>query len=263
MIPQLDRDAVASERVDQTLQLTLGCCGAVVDERRADRALAATGEHQPVTRLISQRGERGARRPLLPRQLRMADRAAEPRVAVGSRRQHEQMRALGVGDTVLRRRRPERELGAEHRGHADLASGFREAHHAVEAVVVGQRERVEPEPRGFLRELFGMARTVEEAEVRVAVQLRVRHCVGAPLEGRRRLVGLPPARPCRAVATGVGPRRRARRTAVVAPIRELVLELDPRDLRIAEPHEPRVSNTCSTVQRHHRLLTGGTPQGPE
>ena len=35
VIPQLDRDAVASERVDQTLQLALGGGGAVVDERRA------------------------------------------------------------------------------------------------------------------------------------------------------------------------------------------------------------------------------------
>jgi len=57
--------------------------------------------------------------------------------------------------------------------------------------VVGDGERGEPEPDRFLGQLFGVARTVEEREVRVAVQLGVR-TVGivngsAPSAGRTTL----------------------------------------------------------------------------
>ena len=54
-----------------------------------------------------------------------------------------------------------------------LTGGEREADHPVEAVVVGDGQGGEPEPGGFVRQLLGVARAVEEREVGVAVQLRV------------------------------------------------------------------------------------------
>ena len=69
--------------------------------------------------------------------------------------------------------RAEGQLGAEDGREIDGAGGFREADHAVEAVVIGDRQRGEPEPGGFLGQLLGMARPVEEREVRMAVQLGV------------------------------------------------------------------------------------------
>src|SRR3954447_6313618 len=48
-----------------------------------------------------------------------------------------------------------------------------EADDAVEAVVVGDRQRRQPEARRLRHQLLWMARPVEEREIRVAVQLRV------------------------------------------------------------------------------------------
>ena len=80
------------------------------------------------------------------------------------------------------RRATDRELGAEHRREIDRASGFGEAHHAVEAVVIGEiASPANPRRAAFLDELLGMARTVEEREVRVTVQLGVLDPRSSPL----------------------------------------------------------------------------------
>ena len=50
VIPQLDRDVVAAERVDETLRARVPRRGAVRHEGRGHRALATSGEHPPVTR---------------------------------------------------------------------------------------------------------------------------------------------------------------------------------------------------------------------
>ena len=60
------------------------------------------------------------------------------------------------------------------------ASGLGEAHHAVDAVVVGEGQGLEPQTHGLLHQLFGVRRAVEEAEVGVAVQLGVGDTAGAP-----------------------------------------------------------------------------------
>ena len=117
-------------------------------------------------------------------QLRRAERAGQAGVALRVARQHDEVAAFRVGLAVLGLAQLEAELGAEHRGHPDLAGGLGEADDAVEAVVVGDGQRLETEPSGFLDELFGMRRTVEEAEVGVAVQLGVRHRTAPPLHLR-------------------------------------------------------------------------------
>ena len=91
----------------------------------------------------------------------------------------------GIGDAVLRGRDAEGELGAEDRPHAERAGRLGEPDDAVEPVVVGERERLEPEPGRLLGELLRLARAVEEAERGVGVQLGVRD--GA--RRRRRTVG--------------------------------------------------------------------------
>ena len=70
---------------------------------------------------------------------------------------------------------PEGELGAEHGGQADRPGGLGEADHAVEAVVVGEGQRLQAEPGRLLGQLLGVGGAVEEAEVGVAVQLGVGH----------------------------------------------------------------------------------------
>ena len=67
----------------------------------------------------------------------------------------------------------EGQLGAEHRREADGPGRHGEADDAVEAVVVGDGQGREAEPGRLVDQLLGVARTVEEGEVRVAVQLGV------------------------------------------------------------------------------------------
>ena len=91
--------------------------------------------------------------------------------------------ATWVSVSLLEQRHPpvggeagrQRDLGAEHRRHPDGPGRLGEAHDAVEAVVVGEGQRLEAEPGGLGRQLLGVRRPVEEREVGVAVQLGVGH----------------------------------------------------------------------------------------
>ena len=60
-------------------------------------------------------------------------------------------------------------------GSADGPGRLGEADDAVEAVVVGEGEGLEAEAGRLLGQLLGVAGAVEEAEVRVAVELGVGH----------------------------------------------------------------------------------------
>ena len=82
---------------------------------------------------------------LLAAQLGGADRAAQPAVAVGIAGEQQQVAALRIGHPVLRGGEPQRQLGAEDRADPQLGGGLGEADHAVHAVVVGERERVQPQ----------------------------------------------------------------------------------------------------------------------
>ena len=67
------------------------------------------------------------------------------------------MLAAGIGLTGRRTDRAvDGELGTEHRGQPHLPGGLGEADHAVEAVVVGEGQRFEPEPGRLLGQLLGM-----------------------------------------------------------------------------------------------------------
>ena len=149
--------------------------GPSLDQRPGHRSLAAPGEHQPVAAVGRRPVDARVVGPALlaPRQVPGADGGGQPGVALGVAGQHQQVVALGVGLAVLGTGQPQRQLGPEHGGHAHRPGRLGEADHPVEPVVVGEGQRLEAEAGGLLRQLLGVAGAVEEAEVRVAVQLGV------------------------------------------------------------------------------------------
>ena len=112
------------------------------------------------------------------------------------------MLALRVGDTVLRRGQPQAEFGAVDGPHAQLAGGVGEPHHPVHAVVVGQRDRVQPGPGRLLHQLLRVGGAVQEAEVRMHMQLRVRD-TGQTETGVVPVMALHQIRRCTPVAVAV------------------------------------------------------------
>ncbi len=249
VVPQLDRHPVTTEGVDQAAQLGGGGGRAVVDQRPRHRPLPATGEHLPLPAVAtSQVGQRRAGQALLPApQVGGRDGPREPGVAVGRAGQDHQVVALRVGLAHLGPGQVEGELGAEHGGQADGPGRLGEADDAVEPVVVGDGQRLQPQPDRLLGQLLRMGGTVEEGEVGVAVQLGVGHHRPGrrPHRDRRRLVGLAHVGPSRAVAP-VRPGRCRRPPAItLAAVTQPLLQLGPRHRRVPPSHGPKLSNTCS------------------
>ena len=263
VVPQLDEHAVAPERADQPLELAAGGGRAVVEQRRRHRPLATPGERpHHAAGGVGDVGQRELGRALLPRQVTEAERPGEAGVAgrpVGE--QHEvpagriggsgvgQLAGVDLGRGValepgdvlgVGEARGQRQLGAEHGRQAGGAGGLGEAHDAVEAVVIGEGERLEAEPGGFVDELLGVRGAVEERVVGVAVQLGVRDRAGdAGVAGLERLAF---AAPGGAVAAGV-PRQRTGGAAIApsAP-RERRLQFAPRPRRVVEPHRASIEH---------------------
>jgi hypothetical protein len=263
VVAQLDHDVVGAEHVDQPGELAGGGRRAVLDQRVGHRSLAAPGEHQPVAAV----DVRPVDAPvvglslLAPGQVPGTDDRGQPGVALGVAGQHQQVVAGGVGLAVLRAREVERQLGPEHGGHAHGPGRLGEADHAVEPVVVGDGQRLEAEAGGLLGQLLGVAGPVEEAEVRVAVQLGIGGGADVAVEPLGRDVGGPVPRPRRAV-TAVGPlgavgvagpgvapgapvRPPAARVGAGPPARERALDLAPRDVGVVEAHAAESTNVRS------------------
>ena len=93
----------------------------------------------------------------------------------------------------------ERHLGAGDRAHAEVLRRVRELERAVDAVVVGERERVVAELGRARRELLRQRCAVEERVGRVRVQLDVRRAAfGWRLDpGRQWRAIVPHAAACR------------------------------------------------------------------
>ena len=279
MVPELNRHVLPPEDLDESGQRGLGRRRALTGQRGGHGALATAGQHQPVTpgcsgRLVGQVRQRATGRPLLSRHLGPADDRPQPGVANRVAGQHQQMGTAGIGHTVGYGCGPEGQLGAEHRGQALGPGRLGEPHHAVEAVVVGEGQGVQPQMHGLLDQFLGMGRTVEEAEVGMTVQLGVGRSRDAPFD-RRGLVGPPLAGPGRAVTTiAFGPGRSGGAAARTG--RQPALQLTPRHVRIAPPHAWRtVPNTCSlctslrreerttrSVEGSHRLFEGPSRHAP-
>ena len=174
VVPQLDEDAVAPERLDQAVELPPGRGRPIGDECGGDGALAAAGERPRVTGDDSGDIVEGElRRALLPGEVPEADRPGQlgvPRRSVGEEQQvlAVGIRSRGVGH-LPRVHLGERlllaaesavadkgELGAEDRWHPHLTRRLGETDDAVEAVVIGEGERFEAETRCLGDELLGV-----------------------------------------------------------------------------------------------------------
>ncbi|VTR78994.1 hypothetical protein CHMI_03785 [Cellulomonas hominis] len=188
----LHGDVVPAEQRDEAVQLGArpadpggGDTGlpAVVGERPADGSLPAAGEDEPpagglLGELLEpvRGGALGAGG-----QVRLGDGPGQRPIPVGSARDDGQVHGPGVGHAgrgvehvgAADTGDGQVQLGTEHGGQADLARRLGEPDDAVQAVVVGEAERAEPEPVRLGGELLGLAGAVEEAERRVRVQLRV------------------------------------------------------------------------------------------
>ena len=193
---QLDHHVLVPEHLGQSAQLPPGLAGPARSQRRGHRPLAAPGQHHPVTAVrAGQRARVVDRAALLgTRQLGGADHGAQPGVAFRVAGQDQQVTAVRVGHAGLRGRQVQAELGAEHGAQADPLvtqprGGLRELRDTVHPVVVGEGERLEPEPGGLGDELTGRGRPVQEAERGMAVQLGPRHAAGFLGPGQPRRPG--------------------------------------------------------------------------
>ncbi len=161
---EFDEEPIASEGAREA------CCRVRIEEPEA--ATRATGKADEPLVQLGDELERHRRlegrdisRPSGVRarsRVRGGEQAAE--IPVPAPRLHEQR---DVRTSV------ERDLRAGNRPHAERLCRVRELERAVDAVVVGQRERLVPELRCPRRKLLRLRRTVEERVGRMAVQLDV------------------------------------------------------------------------------------------
>jgi hypothetical protein len=138
---ELDADPMGAEPIHQIGQRRTGRFWTSGRECLADMALAAPGENLPVPA-----GSVGECVVVVPEhslrtagQMRGSQLARQSPVPLGAAGQYQQVRTgrigrLGARDTT------ERQLGTEHRCHVEFTGGLGEPDHAVETVVVGQRD---------------------------------------------------------------------------------------------------------------------------
>ena len=103
------------------------------------------------------------------------------------------MLTFGVGYSVLWRSESKRQLSTVDGAQVVRECRLCETRSSVEAVMIGNRQRVQSQSYALLDQFLGIAHPVQEAEVAVTVQLRVRHpWSGRPLDPQSiRLVGGP------------------------------------------------------------------------
>ena len=193
VVEELDDDVLAAEPLDEPVELPGRRTGTGFDECGRNRSLATARQDEEVASSeLRQSVEVVARTAFLATgEMGLTDGTGEARVALRIAGEDDQVGPGRVGDpgTWCRRgaapaleRKPardvravagKRELSTEHGRHSRLLSRLGKAHHAVEAVVVCKCQSPEPEPGSLRDELLGIRGTVEETEVRMAVELCV------------------------------------------------------------------------------------------
>src|SRR5207249_2137268 len=118
------------------------------------RAVRAAGEREEALGVLGDERERRARLGLLARELRRGDRATEAPPADAIARDEHQMPEVERLD-----------LSAVERTNAGILRGVPETHRAVEAVRVGERERIHPSLDRRRDELVHIGGTIEEAVI--------------------------------------------------------------------------------------------------
>ena len=184
VVPELHGHVVGAEGLDEPVELAGGRRGPGGGEGGSHRTLAAPGQDHPVpvvavpAVVAGQVLEGAGGSPFLPAgELGLGDGPAQAGIAHGVAGQDHQVGAGRVGGAGARPRPSllhQGELGPEDRGQPERPGRLGEADHPVQAVVVGEGEGVEAEPGRLRDELLGVRRAVEEAEVGMAVELRIR-----------------------------------------------------------------------------------------
>ena len=158
---ELDVEPARAERAGEP--------GGGVRVAHGEPVAGAAGEaDEPLVQLLEQRlVERGlARLVLASRRPRVrpggGEQPAEVRVALRRLDEQRDVRAAG-----------ERDLGAGDRPHAERLGRVRELERAVDAVVVGERERLVAELGGGRDELLGLRGPVQERVRRMGVELDI------------------------------------------------------------------------------------------
>src|SRR5690606_2874060 len=168
MIYELDDNLILTEQIDQTAKRGDGVSAG---KPLTYATLAAAGENRPVP--LSARSEivEVIDRPTLlaASQLRPGDGAGEAVIALHPSGEDEQMLSGGIGNTVLGCGQPQGQFGAEDglQLHTAGIGSLGEARGAVEAVMIGDRERSEAEPLRLSDQIFWRRCPVKKGERRV------------------------------------------------------------------------------------------------
>ena len=173
---QLNTDPAGAEAVHQIGQRLGGGTRTAGRQRLAHMPFAAAGQNVPMPA-----GGLGQGVVVIARaafmaagQMRGGQLTGQPPVALRPAGQNEQMRTRRIGHSGPGGA-AQRQLGAEDGAHAEIGGRLGEAHHPVQAVVVGQRDGPQIQPGRLLDEFLRGAGAVEEAERRMGVQLGVGH----------------------------------------------------------------------------------------
>ncbi len=125
------------------------------------------------------------RTPLLPAcQLGLSDRLSQPVIALLTSGQHQQMRPDRVRLPGLWLGQFQAEFGAEHGAHRQLLGGLGEADDAIQPVMVGDRQGMQPEPLGLDGQFRRTGGPVQEGERGMGMQFGIGHRIGRTLHHR-------------------------------------------------------------------------------
>ncbi|GHG29759.1 hypothetical protein GCM10017567_56850 [Amycolatopsis bullii] len=176
MVDQLDGDVRTPEPVDQPAQLGVRGGGTALGQGPADRVLTAAGQHDDVpSQLVDQLLEVVDRAAFLSTgELGVGDDPAQPVITLLLPRQDQQVRPGRVRFAGLGPGQVEGQFGAEPDPHPELPGGVVEPDRAVEAVVVGEDQRVQLQ-RGHGNRL-AMSRSASAAKAPRVVRPRRRSC---------------------------------------------------------------------------------------
>ena len=150
----------------------------------ADRSFAAAGQDEPVAVCCLGQDLQGVEPdastvvtlPFSPGgQMSAGDGAGKSVVALRPSGENQEVIGVGVHRGGGRGALIEAEFGSDHSGKAEMTGSIGKPDHSVEAVMVGDRQRIQLQLGRLGNELFGLIGAVKKAESRVGVKLGVGH----------------------------------------------------------------------------------------
>ena len=174
---ELDDDILPTETIHQGTDLGTGSGRSAAGQRPPHPTLPATGGNQPIVSGGLRQRIQIVDRPTLfaAVQLGAADLYRQPVVSLLTAGQYQQVIAHRVGDSQLRFGQTQGEFGSVECAERGVGGSLGKPDDAVETVVIGDRQRVQPEPKRLGHQHFRGGCTVEKAERGMAVQFGVGH----------------------------------------------------------------------------------------